>query len=440
MKKNCVTNTENLTIFCQSLLLVSLLVAVGCATDKGSGATNTTDTVADGAGGTDNDALIGDSMGTDQDANADTTDKSDAPMTDAKIEDGVDGSDGTETGDAKGDAKDGSETTTGDVDSSGGGDGSGGGDAVVLMCGGKACDDGNVCTTESCNQGACLHTPNDIACTDGNACTDGDHCTAGTCKPGATLNCDDKDSCTKDSCDPASGCKIAAAGVDCDDKNVCTDDSCTNSACLHLPNDAVCTDGSVCTDGDHCDKSACSPGKALACDDADPCTADSCDAVKGCVHTGSSGGTCNDGNPCTTNDVCKTGKCVGDACDVNAACAGVSGCVCNEGYSGDGYKCTFVPLTVAMTVSAGSLSPTFTQDTKNYTDDVGNSVTSISFTVTVPTGTSVKLSDGTKETKLTSGTASPAQNLVVGLNEFIISVTLGTQSSIYVIDVTRAGP
>ena len=69
------------------------------------------------------------------------------------------------------------------------------------------CDDGNICTDDSCDPtSGCVFTNNTAPCDDGDACTTGDTCSGGTCVGGAPLTCDDGDICTDDSCDPASGC------------------------------------------------------------------------------------------------------------------------------------------------------------------------------------------------------------------------------------------
>ena len=69
------------------------------------------------------------------------------------------------------------------------------------------CDDGNVCTDDSCDpQGGCLYVNNTSACEDGNACTEGDQCANGVCEEGTSLSCDDSNLCTTDTCDQESGC------------------------------------------------------------------------------------------------------------------------------------------------------------------------------------------------------------------------------------------
>lgn len=67
-----------------------------------------------------------------------------------------------------------------------------------------AIDDGNLCTTDSCEILAITHANNTVSCNDGNACTGNDACSAGACL-GATISVDDQQPCTIDSCDPATG-------------------------------------------------------------------------------------------------------------------------------------------------------------------------------------------------------------------------------------------
>jgi cysteine-rich repeat protein len=67
-------------------------------------------------------------------------------------------------------------------------------------------DDSNPCTDDSCNTASgAVHTNNTASCSDGNACTTGDACSGGTCLGTGTLNVDDGNICTTDSCNPATG-------------------------------------------------------------------------------------------------------------------------------------------------------------------------------------------------------------------------------------------
>ena len=123
-----------------------------------------------------------------------------------------------------------------------------------------ACDDHNRCTTDSCNPSSgCDHTNNTVPCSDNNACTVGDACGGGQCQSGAPAVCNDGSVCTQDSCDPVLGCVFTnVTAVLCNDNNVCTDDACNPaSGCFHTNNTASCDDGNVCTGGDICSGGVC---------------------------------------------------------------------------------------------------------------------------------------------------------------------------------------
>jgi formylglycine-generating enzyme required for sulfatase activity len=222
------------------------------------------------------------------------------------------------------------------------------GDACDLGCP-PVCNDGNPCTTDSCNGVTlnCQFVPNTAACSDGDACTVGDACAAGQCAPGAAAACDDGNPCTDDSCEALVGCVslpntagcddanpctqsdacvagecLGGSAPDCDDANPCTADSCNivSGVCDHLPLAVACDDANACTEGDFCSVGACLPGPAQDCDDANACTADSCDPLTGlCVNMPIAAG-CDDGNSCTADDACVAGLCVG----------GPNGCACAE--------------------------------------------------------------------------------------------------------------
>ena len=200
----------------------------------------------------------------------------------------------------------------------------------------KDCDDGNVCTTDSCDPGAgCLHTPAGGLCDDGNQCTEGDSCQGSVCAPGGALQCDDNNLCTTDSCTPETGCVfqantapcddgdactmgdlcgggacLAGGAVDCNDGNPCTDDGCLqDTGCFHKNNQAACDDNNECTTGDVCNEGTCLGQGSLECDDQNPCTKDICLSGGGCEYEIIEGA-CSDGDPCTSNDYCSQGACV----------------------------------------------------------------------------------------------------------------------------------
>jgi hypothetical protein len=234
------------------------------------------------------------------------------------------------------------------------------------------CDDGDACTDDTCNAGACAHAA--IALDDGDACTsdtcdaktgvhhqaidpnDNDVCTVDACDPKAgvthaAVDVDDHDACTKDSCDPVTG--PAHVAVDTDDKNVCTLDwcdpatgvrndpididdanACTVDACdpitgpSHTPVNP--DDQNACTD-DSCDPVLGVQHAATNCDDGNVCTDDACKPATGCVHSPNANA-CSDGDACTQNDYCQAGSCLAGA---PVVCAQQDGChaigVCDKG-------------------------------------------------------------------------------------------------------------
>ncbi|MFQ5479338.1 MAG: hypothetical protein ACE5E4_12060, partial [Candidatus Binatia bacterium] len=254
--------------------------------------------------------------------------------------------------------------------------------AVGVCVGGAPanCDDGNVCTDDSCDPTAgCVNLANAAPCDDGDLCTTIDVCAAGSCVGGAPLVCDDGEVCTDDSCDAVLGCLnanntaacddgdacttgdscavgvcVGGAPANCDDGNVCTDDSCDPAAgCTSASNTAACNDGDACTTVDACVGGLCVGGVAPNCDDGNVCTDDSCVPAAGCTSVGNTA-SCDDGDACTAGDTCAAGVCVGGAapvCDdgnpcTDDSCDSLTGCVgiANSASCDDGDLCTTVDL------------------------------------------------------------------------------------------------
>ncbi len=264
---------------------------------------------------------------------------------------------------------------------------------------GADCNDGNVCTDDTCQpESGCLHALNSAPCDDGDICTTGDHCELGECGHSGELVCKDNNLCTADSCAPLVGCQFApvdggdctdmnlctagdkcvggfcqpGAAIKCDDQNFCTDDSCEPGAgCVNANNSAPCDDGDVCSVLDACENGSCQPGNQIGCDDGNVCTDDWCDANSGCQHSPTPG-LCNDGNACTTADSCVDGECAGgpvlvcndenvctdDKCDENAGCQYTA----NSAACEDGNACT-----VSDQCQGGKCSP---GGAKNCNDDI----------------------------------------------------------------------
>ncbi len=276
----------------------------------------------------------------------------------------------------------------------------------------KDCDDLDPCTDDSCAAGTgnCQHLPNTASCDDGDACTTSDACADGVCS-GSAISCNDGNICTDDSCDSALGCVFTPNSVGCDDGDVCTmNDACDQGSCNGVPldadgdgyvsaacggddcddsagqvnpdafegpygdavcsdgkdndcdgasdsadngcdqcvTDANCDDGNVCNGIESCASGLCQAGTSLNCDDGDICTDDSCDKDSGCQHVANTAG-CDDGNSCTDNDSCSGGVCGGTTivCDdgnvcTDDACDSSIGCVFTNNTTGcnDGDACT----------------------------------------------------------------------------------------------------
>jgi hypothetical protein len=115
----------------------------------------------------------------------------------------------------------------------------------------SSCD--QPCPTDAnCINGQCVF-PDGYPCDDGDPCTVNDVYNSGICQ-GTPKNCDDGNHCTTDSCDPATGncVNTLTPGANCDDGNPCTvNDTCNASGqCEGTP--INCDDGDPCTD-DFCD-------------------------------------------------------------------------------------------------------------------------------------------------------------------------------------------
>jgi len=270
------------------------------------------------------------------------------------------------------------------------------------------CDDGNICTDDACDSvNGCTNTNNIAPCDDGNACTLVDICSDGVCTSGAPNSCNDGNVCTDDSCDPLNGCtntnNIAAcddgnictlldvcsggvctsgAPISCNDGNVCTDDTCDSvNGCTFTNNNNPCEDGDACTLGDICSDGVCTSGAPNFCNDGNVCTDDTCDSVNGCTFTNNNN-PCEDGNACTLIDVCSDGVCTSGipiSCDdgnicTDDACDFVNGCTNtnNNNLCDDGNVCTTMDVCSGGICTSGS--PDFCDDGNICTDDACDSI------------------------------------------------------------------
>lgn len=240
-----------------------------------------------------------------------------------------------------------------------GGGGNGGGDA----CDNVDCNDDNPCTDDVCNAGTCEHTAaavftvpqtsgdckeatcegteivqnadeDDLPEDDGNPCTsescEGDTPTFTNLPEGTTCNGDGQ--CSEDglcsSCleDDDCGTDTACADVSCGDNGECEADI-DVGAVISGDDDGDC-DALICVEDE------LEPQEIFFADDIEDddnlCTTDTCDMVEGAVHTPvNENDPCDDGLFCTGTDTCNaTGVCqhTGDPCSAGGVCANE----CNE--------------------------------------------------------------------------------------------------------------
>jgi hypothetical protein len=181
--------------------------------------------------------------------------------------------------------------------------------ATVFVPSGGACDDdGNSCTTDTCDgAGECVHEAkaNDTPCTDNNACTQTDSCQEGQCVGGDPVVC-----VASDQCHDAGTCNSATG-------------ACSDPA---KPDGTGCSDGDACTQSDTCQSGACVGADPVVCAASDQChDAGTCNSATGaCSDPAKPDGTgCNDSNACTQTDTCQSGACLGGnpkSCDDGIFC------------------------------------------------------------------------------------------------------------------------
>lgn len=233
-------------------------------------------------------------------------------------------------------------------------------------------DDSNVCTSDYCAAGVCLHAPQATGsgCGSGKVCDDTSQCSAGCFidakfVPDGTVDPDDPCKVC-DASQSTAGWVVAANGAACpDDGNPCTADACQNDACKHTPvaTNTPCGNGGKCltfgTVG-FCNVSCSIGGKSFAEGAVNPAnTCETCQtAVSKTAWTplsdGSSCGTtsctayapCSYSNDCATNGTqdrtctdhaCNAGKCLTTTrADPKACSRSTDGAACTD----DGSACT----------------------------------------------------------------------------------------------------
>lgn len=204
-------------------------------------------------------------------------------------------------------------------------------------------DPENECTNGECNgAGACVASSN---LPNGSQCGTGTQCLSGQCVDGVCCNTACTGLCV--------ACTAAKQGqgtdgvcgpikYDFDPEGECVDGACNGLGVCQFYNSAPCTQASQCLSnycvdgvccGNHCG------GTCYACTAAKKGAGD--DGVCGFIKNKS-----DPDNECSGTDVCNgAGVCTAASCSTNADCGTNATCsnlvcVCNAGFSGDGYNCT----------------------------------------------------------------------------------------------------
>jgi len=132
------------------------------------------------------------------------------------------------------------------------------------------CSDGNDCTLDRCDSSSgCIFTPIAIGhpCQTGDVCLTGQTCDgAGNCDAGVPA-CDDRNVCTSDSCDPLTGvCEHSLINGPCDDGNDCTvGEYCLSGVCGGgVPIPGCCNFDVDCDDRDACTVTSCSGSRCVS--------------------------------------------------------------------------------------------------------------------------------------------------------------------------------
>ena len=185
------------------------------------------------------------------------------------------------------------------------------------------CEDGDICTQDSCDDGACVHAAISGCCKVAEDCDDGVPCTIDECNPTKSecLHSFETNKCcvTVEDCAEADVCDLAlcagheclypvaqstqgcecGTNLDCADGSACTDDVCSDGACSYEPSGAA---GCCLVDSD--------------CDDADGLTIDQCHA--GICWNGPQA--CASEKDCAGPNACATGACVEGSCSYPSEC------------------------------------------------------------------------------------------------------------------------
>ncbi|MCC6875187.1 MAG: hypothetical protein IT378_12845 [Sandaracinaceae bacterium] len=229
----------------------------------------------------------------------------------------------------------------------------------VCRAGTGACDVAESCDGSGPDCPADASAPDGTPCADSMTCNGSETCMSGMCAMGTAPDCDDGDLCTTDSCMEPAGCANAPiAGccnltADCDDGDVCTADSCSGpgGTCTQSAITNCCTADGDCSDGSACTTDTCNLGTNRCefspiagcctadadCDDGNVCTTNTCEVGTGTCMTTDIPGCCLTAGDCDDGDACTTDACSGSNTCTNDA---IAGCCVADADCDDGDVCT----------------------------------------------------------------------------------------------------
>jgi hypothetical protein len=188
------------------------------------------------------------------------------------------------------------------------------------------CDDGDLCTLETCVAGACMRLTS-VKCAAIDSCHDVGECepATGICTnpiSNAGKRCNDGFACSTDDACNAGQCVGDTSSCECDDDTDCPPSpachkspKCRSHVCTYdVDNNLGCSDQDACTLGDHCSGGQCVTVSDVQCHDQAVCGRSVCDVSSGqCVMKHAADG-----------DACDGGSCVDGACFANSEDAGTS--------------------------------------------------------------------------------------------------------------------
>jgi hypothetical protein len=167
----------------------------------------------------------------------------------------------------------------------------------------SGCSDGNICTWDLCEAGACKNPLKPECCASAADCNDGKPCTKDVCDTQAHV------------CSHSAIAGCCTQNADCVDANPCNTDYCLFNTCRHSSYNTVAGCCWAPPDIDPVTGEPWAPGAKQAyanaqCDDKHACTEDTCNIAATTCSWPQKADCCEDSSWCNDNDICTLDKCV----------------------------------------------------------------------------------------------------------------------------------